>query len=205
MCESKVSVMSKKEMLDNMLYKKNGVLLTADVVEAGISKTYFMEYVKRMDLERVAKGIYLSPDAWADPFYLLQSRYPQVIFSHETSLYLLGMAEREPLQFTITAKAGYHAKSMEEQKVKVYRVKRELLEVGAVEVESPNGHFIKVYNAERTVCDLLRSRSNVEIQDLQTALKEYVRSQDKNLSRLMRYAKGFHVEKLLRPYLEVLL
>lgn len=42
MCESKVSVMSKKEMLDNMLYKKNGVLLTADVVEAGISKTYFV-------------------------------------------------------------------------------------------------------------------------------------------------------------------
>lgn len=60
------------------------------MIEAGISKTYFMEYAK-MELERVAKGIYLSPDAWEDPFYLLQSRYPQIIFSHETSLYLLGM------------------------------------------------------------------------------------------------------------------
>lgn len=197
--------MSKKEILNNMLYQKNGVLLTSDVIEAGISKTYFMEYVKRMDLERVTKGIYLSPDAWADSFYLLQTRYPQVIFSHETSLYLLGMAEREPLQFTVTVKAGYHAKSMEEQKVKVYRVKGELLELGMAEVKSPDGHLVKVYNAERTVCDLLRSRSNVEIQDLQSALKAYVRSKEKNLPQLMRYAKELRVEKLLRPYLEVLL
>ena len=116
-----------------------------------------------MELECVAKGIYLSPDAWEDPFYLLQTRYPQIIFSHETSLYLLGMAEREPLQFTVTVKAGYHAKSMKEQKIKVYRVKRELLELGVVNLESPEGHLVKAYNAERTVCDLLRSRSNVEI------------------------------------------
>lgn len=197
--------MNKKEKLDNMLYKNNGVLQTVEVIEAGISKTYFMEYVKKKELERVAKGIYLSPDAWVDPFYLLQTRYPQIIFSHETSLYLLGMAEREPLQFTVTVKAGYHAKSMEEQNVKVYRVKKELLELGVVEAESPEGHLVKVYNAERTVCDLLRSRSNVEIQDLQSAIKGYVRSKEKNLPQLMRYAKEFHVEKFLRPYLEALL
>lgn len=197
--------MNKKEKLDNMLYQKKGVLQTADVIQAGISKTYFMEYAQKKDLERVSKGIYLSPDTWADPFYLLQIRYPQIIFSHETSLYLLGMAEREPLQFTVTAKAGYHAKSMEEQNIKVYRVKKEYLELGVVKVESPAGHLVKVYNAERTVCDLLRSRSNVEIQDLQSALKEYTRSKEKNLPQLMRYAKEFRVEKILRPYLEVLL
>ena len=52
MCESKVMKMNKKEKLDNMLYEKNGVLQTADVIEAGISKTYFMEYAKKMELER---------------------------------------------------------------------------------------------------------------------------------------------------------
>ena len=55
------------------------------------------------------------------------------------------------------------------------------------------------------MCDLLRSRSNVEIQDLQSAIKEYLRSKEKNLPQLMRYAKEFRVEKILRPYLEVLL
>ena len=54
MCESKVMKMNKKEKLDNMLCEKNGVLQTADVIEAGISKTYFMEYAKKMELECVA-------------------------------------------------------------------------------------------------------------------------------------------------------
>ena len=101
------------------------------------------------------------------------------------------MAEREPLQFTITVKAGYHAKSMEEQKVKVYRVKKELLDLGVVKVESPEGHPVKAYNAERTVCDLLRSRNNVEIQDLQSAIKEYMRSKEKICHNLCDMQKSF--------------
>ena len=39
----------------------------------------------------------------------------------------------------------------------------------------------------------------------QDALKQYARRKDKNLRTLMKYASMFHVEKILRPYLEVLL
>lgn len=197
--------MNKKEILDQLIDKHDGVLLTGDAVEAGISKTYLMEYVKRMNMERVSHGVYLSADAWADYLYLLQIRYLQTIFSHETALYLLGLAEREPLQFTVTAKAGYHAKSMSEQNIKVYRIKQELFDLGVIKVETPAGHMVRTYNTERTICDLLRNRSNVEIQDLQSALKEYVRSKEKNIPQLMRYAKELRVEKLMRQYLEVLL
>jgi hypothetical protein len=70
---------------------------------------------------------------------------------------------------------------------------------------SPGGHILRVYSPERTICDLIRSRRNIEIQDLQTAMKEYVRLRDKNISLLMRYSKAFSVEKILRQYLEVLL
>lgn len=43
------------------------------------------------------------------------------------------------------------------------------------------------------------------MQTVQTALKQYVTRKDKNLRSLMQYAKDFHVEKILRQYLEVLL
>ena len=58
---------------------------------------------------------------------------------------------------------------------------------------------------ERTICDLLRSRSSMEIQTFQGALKMYARRKDKDLRTLMRYAGMFRVEKILRQYLEVLL
>ena len=47
MCKSKVMKMNKKEKLDNMLCEKNGVLKTTDVIEAGISKTYFMNMQRK--------------------------------------------------------------------------------------------------------------------------------------------------------------
>lgn len=67
------------------------------------------------------------------------------------------------------------------------------------------GHAVPVYDMERTICDLLRSRNNIEIQVFQDALKQYARRKDKNLRVLMKYAALFRVENILRPYLEVLL
>ena len=196
--------MSKRALLDTLLAKHKGVLRTSDAVGAGVSRSYFLEYVRATGLEKIAHGIYTAQDVWRDEMFLLQTRFPQTIFSHETALFLLGMASREPMQYTVTAKSGYHTDNMTAQDVKIYFVKASLFDIGVTNILSPYGHEVRAYNAERTICDLIRSRSNVEIQDLQTAMREYVKYKEKNLPLLMRYAQVFRVEKILRQYLEVL-
>jgi hypothetical protein len=84
-------------------------------------------------------------------------------------------------------------------------VKEELFEEGVMKTRSPSGHTLRSYNAERTICDLFRSRRNIEIQDLQDAVKAYIRLKEKNIPLLMRYAKAFSVEKIIHWYLEALL
>ena len=197
--------LKKTEQLDLLLQQNNGILKTSEAVALGVSKTYFGEYVRKRGLERVSQGVYLSPDAWEDGMYLLQARFPQVIFSHETALYLLGLAEREPLQYTVTVKSNLNASNISAQGVKVYKVKQELYPEGIAETLSPAGHTLRVYNAERSVCDIIRSRSQIEMQDLQITLRAYVQLREKNLPLLMRYAKDFRVEKILKQYLEVLM
>jgi len=196
---------SKFETLDSLLQKNNGFIKTTDAVQAGISRAYLGEYVRDRGLERVALGLYMSQDAWGDGMYVIQMRYPLAVFSHETALYLLNLAEREPVRFSVTLKAGASMAGLTKQGVKVYKVKEELFDSGVMEVMSPAGHAVRVYNPERTLCDLVRSRRNIEIQTLQTAIKAYMRSKEKNLPLLMRYAKSFSVEKIIRRYLEVLL
>jgi len=194
----------KFELIDSILQKNKGILKTSDVTGAGVSKQYFYEYVKTRGLERVERGLYMSADAWADGMYLLQKRFPQSVFSHETASYLLGIADREPLKFSVTVKSGTNTTMISKLNVKVYSVKEELFQEGIIKVDSPMGHTLRVYNAERTVCDLIRSRNGIELQEYQTILKEYLRKKEKDLPLLMRYAKKFRVEKLLRQYLEVL-
>ena len=197
--------MSKFEILDALLQKNNGFLKTSEVSYAGISKTYFGEYVRDKELVRVAHGLYISQDAWEDGMYVIQVRYPSAVFSHETALYLLNLAEREPIRYSVTLQTGTNTAGLSKQGVKVYTVKAALFEEGIAMAKSPAGHTLRVYNPERTICDLVRSRRNVEIQDLQTAIREYVKLKEKNLPLLMRYAKEFSVEKIIRRYLEVLL
>lgn len=195
----------KREILDSLLHDNNGFLKTSDVVAAGISREYLGEYVRKNGLERVAHGLYRSGDAWDDGMYVLQFRYPASVFSHETALYLLGLAEREPIVFSVTLKAGANATGLRKDGVKVYRVQERLFGEGVVDAVSPSGHPLKTYNAERTICDLFRSRSRIDVQDLQAAVKGYIRRQKKNIPLLLRYAKEFRVEKFVRQYLEVLL
>lgn len=43
-----------------------------------------------------------------------------------------------------------------------------------------------------------------EIQDYQTALKSYISRKDKDLNKLMEYAKSFRIDKKIREYMEVI-
>ena len=137
--------------------------------------------------------------------YLLHLRCGQAVFSHETALFFHDLTDREPLKYTITVRTGYNPSRLQEDGFQVYTVKKDLHEIGITTMLTSFGHSVPVYDMERTICDLLRSRKNIEMQVFQEALKQYAKRKDKNLRMIMKYAAMFHVEKILRPYLEVLL
>ena len=197
--------MNNNEKIDTLLMNNNGIVTTSDVLAQNISKPFFMNYVQQNGLKKMAHGIYASDDSWPDEFMLLQLQYPKIIFSHESALYLNGMSESEPDPIAVTVPKGYHSKNMEKSDIKVYRVSVEKMDVGLIEVETPTGAMVRCYNLERTLCDLLRSRSSVDYQELISAFKSYVRRRDKNIPLLMRYGELFRVTSKLKPYLEVLL
>ena len=197
--------MNQFEQLDQLLEKQDGLLRTEQVVSAGISKPVFYNFIRSRDLERVAHGIYLSKDAWVDSMYLLHLRFSQVVFSHETALFFHDLTDREPMQYSVTVNTGYNPTKLKDEWVQVFTIKPELHEIGLTTATTPFGNIVPVYDKERTICDLIRSRNRMEMQTFQDALKMYVRRKDKDLRTLMRYAKLFRIEKILRQYLEVLL
>ncbi|MBE5936078.1 MAG: abortive phage infection protein [Lachnospiraceae bacterium] len=197
--------MTQREKIEELLLKNKGIIQTSKIVEEGISKTYFYEYVKDNNLEKLSHGIYMTRDAWVDTMYLIYHRCKQAVFSHETALYLHDLTDREPLIFEVTLKTGYNPTKLKKDGIQTYTVKSELHEEGIELMKTSFGHEVPVYNMERTICDIIRNRNNTEIQTLQNALKQYVKRKDKNIQLLMQYAKAFRVEKILRQYLEVLL
>ena len=193
------------EQLDKLIVEHDGMLRTSQVIDCGIAKAIFYEYVKKKNLQQVAHGIYVSEDAWVDAMFLLHLRCNQAVFSHESALFFHDLTDREPSKYSVTVRRGYSPTRLKAEGLSVYTMKPELFDVGLSSGQTPFGHTVPVYDMERTICDLLRSRSRIEIQTFQGALKAYARRKDKNLRALMQYAGMFKVEKILRQYLEVLL
>lgn len=193
------------EQLDILFEQNRGIVKTAQVLEHGIAKRTFYTYAKKRGIEQAAHGIYISPDAWKDTMYILHLRCAQGVFSHESALFFHDLTDREPSEYSITVKTGYNPANLKDDGIRVYTIKKELHGIGVITLDTPFGHAIPVYDAERTICDIIRSRSSIEMQTFQDALKQYASRKGKDLHRLMHYAQLFHVEKTLRQYLEVLL
>jgi predicted transcriptional regulator of viral defense system len=135
----------------------------------------------------------------------LQIRRPALIYSHETALYLHDLTDRDPVNYSVTVPTGYNTKVLSQEGLYVHSIQRDLYSTGITEVVDMFNHKINVYNVERTICDILRDRSQIDISIITDALKRYVKRRDKNLNLLMEYAELFKVTKVLRNYLEVLL
>lgn len=193
------------EKLKKVIEESDGLIFTKDIVTEGIPKIYLSQLVKKGELERIAQGVYLTPDTMADKMYYLQRRKPAIVFSHDTALFLHELSDRDPLTYSVTVPIGYNTKNIKGEGIIVFSIKKELYKIGLTTLTTPFGKNVAAYDMERTVCDIIRSRNKMDISILTDALKRYVKRKDKNIPKLMDYAEIFKVTKLLRNYMEVLL
>ena len=193
------------EKLEKLIQKQHGTVLSADLDLYEIPRTYLQMMVAEGKLERVDRGVYVSIDAIEDEMYAMQTKYPKLIYSHETALYLHGLSDRTPFEYSASVPSGYKVVGSVADRFKIYYIKKELHELGVETVKSSHGNPIRAYDVERTVCDLIRSRSRIDVQILNDALKRFVKLKSADHSILLDYARKLKVETILRNYLEVLL
>jgi predicted transcriptional regulator of viral defense system len=203
-----MNVKSKANQINKVrqiLRDKNGILLAADLAKHDIPRTYLSILERNNEIQRIARGVYSAVDTLMDEMVSLQYRYKNAVFSHETALYLWELTDRTPLFYSVTVPSGYNATSLKASGTKVYYIKSNLFSLGLATIKSPHGNEVKTYNLERTLCDVVRSRNQMDDQFVNEALKRYVTRKDKNIDLLYRYAAQFRIQKIIRPYIEVLL
>ena len=189
-----------------ILSQDNDYLTPEIARQNGISKYGFYRFIHENELERIAKGIYSKEDILVDDLYVISQRCPKAVFSHDEAFYYHGLSDREPLVHTVTVYSGYNAHRLKaDAKCNVYYIRKELLDIGRTIVKDNFGNDIPMYDLERTICDLVRNRSSIEMQEFSSVMKAYIARKDKNLNLLMEYARRFRIENVIRRYMEVLL
>jgi len=88
--------------------------------------------------------------------------------------------------------------------IKLYFWGIETFELGQSEV-TINGSQVKMYDLERSVCDAVKFRNKIGADMLGEILRNYVRRNDKNLDKLLKYASELRISNTMNQLLQVIL
>mgnify|MGYP004518376491 FL=1 len=187
--------------LKEFLKNNHGYITTKEFENTGISKTSIPELIKQKIIRKVAYGIYIDNNLIEDEFYILQKRFSNIIFSYNTACYLLNLSDRSPYKIEVTT---INHNNINED-LDIHYVSKNKFDVGIIEIESPYSNPIKIYNAERCICDILRNPDSVDLEVYNKIINNYFKQRDKNLSLLEEYSKIFNVHEKFEHIMEVLI
>ena len=191
--------------LERIAKKNGGIIETRVAEQSGISRAMLSKLCKEEKIHRIVKGQYVLSNDIQDEMLSISMRSNQIVFSHETALFLHGISDRTPFEHTVTVPSGCVPSAVIKSECKVYYIKQELFELGKTTMMTPSGNAVPCYDLERTICDVIRSRNKIGTETFLVALKLYASSPKKDLNKLNTYAKKLRVANVLRRYLEVLI
>ena len=182
------------DTIKQIMNTNNGMLSTRMIEPLNISRQYLSIMENNNDIEKVSRGIYLSPNAFEDSYFSFQQKYKKAIFSHMNALYFYGMTEEFPYNYTVTVPQSYHVDTVNE-KCNVFYVSDDIYELGIVEIETPNGNKVRAYDKERCICDIIRSKGRMDSEQVKKTIKQYMQSRDKDIAKLSEYSKKMGINK----------
>lgn len=182
------------DTIKQIMNTNNGMLSTRMIEPLNISRQYLSIMENNNDIEKVSRGIYLSPNSFEDSYFSFQQKYKKAIFSHMNALYFYGMTEEFPYNYTVTVPQSYHVDTVNE-KCNVFYVSDDIYEMGVVEIKTPNGNKVRVYDKERCICDIIRSKGRMDSEQVKKSIKQYIQSKDKNVTKLSDYAKKMGINE----------
>ena len=188
-----------------MARDSGGYVTSRQVTRAGMQRRLLSEAVEAGDLVRADRGLYLLPGTWEDEYLAAKIRFPKGVFSHGTALSLLGMTDRTPIRPCMTFPRGYNTSCAGTAGIECKTVKPELIGLGLGTAKTPYGNEVPCYDAERSLCDMLRGQAYPDVQVLNPAMKTYLGSEDRDVNKLLAYATELGVLGKARNYVEVLL
>lgn len=190
------------EIIESIMKMNNGYVTSKELSNLGIHRMYLNIMKEKGMIEKVGNGIYIDSSKIEDSYYVFNLSMPNTIFSHMTALYFHGLSIKAPDdKYDITVRKTYNSKHL--KKHEVFYVSDDIYELGLTEAETPMGNKVRVYDIERCICDIIRSKNRMDLEHVKYSIREYIKRKDKNLMKLSKYADKMGIKKEVMDFVEV--
>ena len=191
------------EIIQELMKVNNGYITSKQLTELGIHRMYLNIMVDRGIIEKLDNGIYLNVNKFPDSYYVFNLNLPGVIYSHMTALYFHALSNKAPdSKYDVTVKKNYNSVKLKNHNV--FYVSDDIYELGLTEVKTPFGNIVRVYDIERCICDIIRSKNRMDFNLVKSCVKKYIKRKDKDFVKLYLYAEKFGIKKVVMNYIDLL-
>ena len=189
--------MTNEDKIKQFLDANHGYISTSDFLKLNISKPLIKKYIDNGLIKKVSHGLYMDSNLLVDDEYVFQKRYPDAIYSYKTALSILGLIKETQKEVEITV----NSKKRVLCNYKVHYVANKYYDIGIIEFNNMFNNPIKIYNAERCICDMLKSDDfDLELQN--NILHGYFNGSDKDIDKLLEYSKIFNIYDKVKTLVE---
>ena len=194
--------MEYQDRIIKYLKENHGIVTTAWCESQSIPRAYLSKMEKEGLITRIARGIYIDESGDYDEYYFFQLANSKCIYSYVSALYLQRKTDIIPQNLEVTVYKGYNVHRIPDE-VMVHYVSKDIYELGKIEVNTIFGNPVYAYNLERTVCDLIKNRKKVESELFSKTIQVYIKSRDKNMNTLFKYAEKMGITDKVQEIMEV--
>jgi predicted transcriptional regulator of viral defense system len=186
--------------------ENNGILRNSQAKSFGIDPQILAQMTKADLLIRESRGLYRLADL--PPFEkpdlaLVSSRIRNAVICLISALNFHDLTTQIPYRVFITLPRGIQKPRLEYPPLEVVWLSKSPYNAGIKEYFI-DGIVIKVYDREKTIADCFKFRNKIGKNIAIEALKDYLRKPERDINKLLHYAKIDRVEKIIRPYIEAL-
>ena len=188
----------------NIINENGGIITTQKALKKGYTNYILNKMSDLKYIEKIERGIYATDKFIYDEYYIFQIKHPNAIFSYNTAFYFLGLTERTPTKMDVTVNRNLNLSNCKDN-INLYRVNNNFLELGKIEIKTPYGNNVNSYNMERTVCDVINNKTNMDIEIANKAIKNCIKNKEFNASLMFEYAKKMKIYDKVKNYMEAII
>lgn len=148
---------------------------------------------------KLEEGIYSSNKSESD-LGIIMTKYPKAILTGEFAFYFHGLTNLLPEKYDLATPSK--SSKLMDCRIKQIYVKEEIFDLGIEEIEK-NGIIIRIYDKERMLIELLRSKNSMPYdlyKEIITHYREIVN--DLEIWRIQEYASIFPKSKMITRALD---
>lgn len=183
--------------------ENNSYITSADVKVQGRTAYYKMlEKVHRGELVLVRRGVYTSIEQLSCSMIDIGAIVPEGIICLWSAWSIYQLTTSMPQAYHVAIKRGRKIVTPSFPKIEIHHYTESILEVGATDTVI-DGFKIRIYDIERCVCDAVKFRNKIGMDVCSEILNNYLSRANRNISKLMDYARILHVSNVLEKYLQI--